>query len=119
MCGYMGTGDWGEGGHLVSLAACALLITERQGRGAAKLMQLSVNPAAATDECDWEWRLLDAADLMAEQKGHLWVRVSAPEGSRWRAALLSRGFRPHSLPDSEPGEDGQWLIKATPLRDKV
>eukprot|EP00966_Prymnesium_polylepis_P137867 3186169-Prymnesium_polylepis.2 len=112
-------GNWGEGGHLVSLAACALLLVDRHGRGAARLTQLSVNPSAASDDFDWEERIIDAADLLAEQQGHLWVSVSAARGSAWEAALLARGYRPHHLPDSEPDASGRWLIKATPLRDSV
>ena len=64
-----------------------------------------------------ELRLVDAADLLAEQKGHLWLAVSAPEESAWRDALLARGFRLQSV---VPGEhDGKWLFKGTPLRDRV
>lgn len=127
-------GDWGEGGHLVNLAACALLIVDRQGRGAAQLTQLSVNAAAPTaraspptDACtgtppidfEWEWRLLDAADLLAEQNGHLWCCVSAAQGTPWREALLGKGYKPRNLPGGDPLADGEWLMKATPLRDRV
>ena len=112
-------GGWGEGGHLVSLAACALLVVDRQGRGVARLTQLSVSPLAASNgnPFEWEWRLLDAADLLAEERGHLWISVSAAEGSEWREALISRGYRPISMPEGE--QDGLWLRKATPLRDMV
>ena len=68
---------------------------------------------------EWEWRLLDAADLVAEQKGHLWLMVSAAEGTEWREALLARGYRPRTFPEGEADAAGQWLFKATPLRDRV
>ena len=111
-------GDWGEGGHLVALAACALLVVDPLGRGVARLTQLSVNPdKGASDGFEWEWRLLGAADLLAEQAGHLWVAVSAAEGSEWREALLARGYRPLATPDAK--ERGVWLSKATPLRNNV
>ena len=104
-------GNWGEDGHLVSLAACAVLVSDRQGRGVAKLTQLCVSPEATSEGFEWEWRLLEAADLIAEQKGHLWLAVSAPEESAWRDALLARGFRLQSV---VPGEhDGKWLFKGT------
>ena len=110
-------GGWGEGGHLVDLSACALLLVDRQGRGAARLTQLSVAPSRRTPDFAWECRMLDAADLLAEQRGHLWLTTSAAVGSRWREALLARGFKPRAVPPGEP--DGQWLIKATPLRDRM
>ena len=110
-------GGWGEDGHLVELAACALLLVDREGRGAARLTQLSVAPSRLTDDFAWEWRLLDAADLLAEQRGHLWLTVSAAADSKWREALVSRGYKPRQVPPGEP--DGEWLIKATPLRDSV
>ena len=136
----------------------ALLIVDKQGRGAARLAQLSVNPAGAkglraagssssggsgggssdssdsggsnsggdlgssdtsSEDFEWEFRLLDAADLLAEQKGHLWCCVSAAEGTKWRAALLARGYKPRLLPEDEPLAKGEWLIKATPLRERV
>ena len=124
-------GSWGEDGHLVALVACALLVVDRQGRGAARLMQLSVSPAVAKrsslessdvsskDAFEWEFRVLDAAELLAEQKGHLWCCVSAAEGTEWREALLARGYRPRQLPEDEPLAEGGWLIKATPLRERV
>lgn len=122
-------GGWGGGGHVVELAACALLVFERDGHGAARLQQLCAPPEGSCggraasgeqeeeDPFHWELRLVDAADLLAEQRGHLWLAVSAPEGSEWRAALEARGFRKQAVP---PGEtDNQWLIKGTPLRARV
>ena len=110
-------GGWGEEGHLVELAACALLAVDKSGHGCARLQQLCVSPSARSESFEWELRLVDAADLLAEQKGHLWLAVSAPEDSAWRDALLSRGFRLQSV---VPGErDGKWLFKGTPLRDRV
>ena len=69
-----------------------------------------------TEDFEWERRLLDAADLLAEQRGHLWLATSAPEGSAWREALVNDGYRPRAVPPGEP--DGQWLIKETPLREQ-
>ena len=46
-----------------------------------------MSPDATSEGFEWEWRLLEAADLIAEQKGHLWLAVSAAEGSSWRHHL--------------------------------
>lgn len=110
-------GGWGKDGHVVDLAACALLVVDRNGHGCARLKQLCVSPSKCSDTFDWEFRVVDAADLLAEQRGHLWLAVSAPEDSEWRAALISRGFRAQAVPPGEP--DGKWLIKGTPLRERV
>ena len=110
-------GGWGEGGHQVELAACALLTVDKHGHGCARLSQLCVGPAGRSDGFEWEWRLLGAADLLAEQRGHLWLAVSAPEGSEWRAALLSQGYRVQAVVPGEP--DRGWLTKGTPLRERV
>ena len=83
----------------------------------ARLSQLCVSADAASEDFEWECRLLDAADLLAEQKGHLWLSVSASEGTAWRAALLAKGYRARAVPPGEP--DGHWLSKPTPLRDGV
>ena len=99
------------------LAACAVLLLDKQGRGVARLVQLSVRPEARTEGFETEWRLLDAASLLAEKRGHLWVAVSAAQGSSWREALLERGYRPMTVPPGEP--DGQWLRKQTPRFDFV
>ena len=115
-----GEGGWGNDGHVVELAACALLAVDRNGHGCARLTQLCVgggNTGESSDTFDWEFRVVDAADLLAEQRGHLWLAVSAPEDSDWRAALISRGFCAQSVPPGEP--DGMWLIKGTPLRARV
>ena len=114
-------GGWGDCGRPVALAACGLLLLDRQGRGTARLLDLAVSSAVESADFEWEWRLVDAADMLAEQKGHLWLSVSATMGSRWHAALLDRGYRPHVLPDEdEPDETARvWLIKSTPLRDRV
>ena len=52
-----------------------------------------------------------------ERQGHLWLAVSAAEGSSWRQALLDAGYKAQVVPPGEP--DGQWLTKATPLRARV
>jgi len=109
-------GGWGEGGHLVSLSACAVLLLDRQGRGAARLTQLCVS--APESGFEWEWRVLDAADLLAERRGHLWLSVSATEGSSWCEALIERGYRPQAAPPGERADGVLWLIRETPLRDQ-
>ena len=61
-------------------------------------------------------RIVDAAELLAVQRGHLWLAVNTTEGSSWREALLRAGFRPQSVP---PGEPAEWLVKPTPLREEA